>query len=69
MTPEQHLEKILTQAEFRIKVKYLRGQAEHNDNLWEHSILDLVDNAIDEAVDQLVYLLTLRDKIKDENTS
>ncbi len=43
--------------------KYEIGQKEHGGNLWEKDTLFLVDQAIDEAIDQVVYLTTLRDKL------
>ncbi len=44
--------------------KYVAGQKEHGGNLWDKSAIGLVDAALDEAVDQVVYLITLRDKLK-----
>lgn len=40
--------------------KYIKGQKEHGGNLWDKSDGELLDNAIDEAIDQVVYLLTIR---------
>lgn len=65
MTPEQeqHLEEILVKfADLTVK-KYKKGQEEHGGNLWEKDTLFLLDAAIDEAIDQVVYLLTLRRKL------
>lgn len=42
--------------------KYLRGQAEHGGQLWQKS--GLLDMAIDEAIDQVIYLLTLREQLR-----
>ena len=48
-----------------ILAKYAAGAKEHGGNIWErYSELELIDSAIDEAIDQATYLLTLRDKIK-----
>ena len=65
MTPEQkaHLSYILSQALNRIDVKYHKGAKEHGGVLSDMSKEDLLDNAIDEAVDQLTYLLTLKQKL------
>lgn len=63
MTPDQdlHLMSILTEANQRIATKYVKGAEEHGPNcLADMPSLQLIDNAIDEATDQLVYLLTLR---------
>ena len=43
--------------------KYKRGQEEHGGNLWEKS--GLIDNAIEEAIDMVIYLLTLKEQYKD----
>lgn len=43
--------------------KYNKGQAEHGGNLWEKK--GLIDMAIDEAIDQVVYLITLKKQIED----
>lgn len=66
MTPEQeeHLTHINDEAQGRIDYKYRRGAAEHGGNLWELTFGQILDQAIDEAVDQVIYLLTLRDKMK-----
>lgn len=42
--------------------KYIKGQKEHGGNLWDLSEDQLLDNAIDEAIDQVTYLLTIRRK-------
>ena len=63
MTPaqEMHLSSIKRRAVELIDRKYRRGQAEHGGDLWDLSVEALVADAIDEAVDQLVYLLTIKD--------
>lgn len=60
---ENHLRSIICRVQSKIDEKYTAGQAEHGGNLWEVPGLELLDNAIDEAIDQLAYLLTLRDKL------
>jgi hypothetical protein len=64
---EEHLDYILAKATLLIDAKYRKGQAEkgENDNLADKSPEILIDEAIDEAVDQMVYLLTARKKLKD----
>lgn len=66
MTPEQesHLETIKGNFSRLVDAKYRKGQAEHGGNLFDLGIELLVDAAIDEAVDQIVYLLTLRDELR-----
>ena len=65
MTPtqEKHLASVKKRAAELIDRKYRRGQQEHGGDLWSLPVGTLVDNAIDEAVDQLVYLLTIKDRI------
>jgi hypothetical protein len=40
--------------------KYRKGAEEHGDKLLTNSPLELLDMAIDEAIDQVIYLLTLK---------
>jgi hypothetical protein len=60
---EEHLRSIVDRVTRHIDIKYTAGQAEHGGNLWDVPALVLLDNAIDEAIDQITYLLTLRDKL------
>lgn len=62
MTQEQmaHMEGISTKFALLMSKKYKKGVEEHGGNLWEMPPMDLLDNAIDEAIDQVVYLLTLK---------
>jgi hypothetical protein len=62
---EKHLDRIINEAIILIDKKYTKGQHKHGGNLWEKSANQLLNEAIDEAVDQLVYLLTLKDKINE----
>lgn len=43
--------------------KYEKGVQEHGGHLKEYSEKELVEFALDEAIDQVVYLITLRDKL------
>lgn len=65
MTPEQeeHLVSIKENFEVLVDVKYRDGQKRHGGDLFGKSPTELLDCAIDEAIDQVVYLLTLRDKL------
>ena len=65
MTPEQefHLARIKSEFTSLVDAKYRAGQAEHGGDLIEKEELSLVNMAIDEAIDMVVYLITLRDKI------
>ena len=60
---EEHLEFIQDEFVDLVEDKYRKGQAEHGGNLFDMPTLDLVNNAIDEAIDQVVYLLTLKQKL------
>lgn len=55
---ERHLAEIVTDAAKRIEEKYRRGQKEHGGNLFDHGSDTILDFAIEEAIDMVVYLLT-----------
>jgi len=57
---EQHLQKIKDQFNELVDSKYRKGQAAHGGDLWAKS--GLLDMAIEEAIDQVTYLVTLKDK-------
>ena len=65
MTPEQeqHLHTIKETFDIWVDRKYRAGQKEHGGNLFDLSFESLLDNAIDECVDQFVYLLTIRQSL------
>lgn len=65
MTDEtwKHLGKIRDDFDDLVVAKYVAGQNEHGGQLWKKK--GLIDMAIDEAVDQVVYLLTLKKQIED----
>lgn len=58
---EQHLDRLKAQAANMIDSKYRKGQAEHGGNIWDQN-KNLLDNAIEEAIDMVVYLLTEKEK-------
>ena len=66
MTPEQetHLKKIILDFASLTEAKYRKGQAEHGGDLWNKK--GLIDMAIDEAIDQVVYLLTIKQQLNDK---
>lgn len=49
----------------RMQRKYEKGALEHGGNLWDMEPELLLDNAIDEAIDQVVYLITLQAHLKE----
>lgn len=58
---EKHLTEIVEQTSKLLSDKYSRGFLEHGGELWnKHGLLDM---AIDEAIDQVVYLLTLKQQL------
>jgi hypothetical protein len=65
MTSEQekHLKSIKSGFDSIVDGKYRRGQAEHGGDLWDMSPMDLLNASLDEAIDQIVYLLTLKQKL------
>lgn len=62
MSPEHeaHLQRILDRFTADARTKYEAGQQEHGGRLWEKS--GMLDHAIEEAIDLVVYLFTLREQ-------
>jgi hypothetical protein len=60
---EQHLQHIKDEFVSLVDPKYRKGQSQHGGDLFTKSASELVDMALDEAIDQVVYLLTLREKL------
>lgn len=62
LSPEQtnHINTIAREFSLAMAQKYANGQVEHGGNLWEQPEGVLVAMALDEAIDQVVYLLTLQ---------
>jgi hypothetical protein len=58
---DAHVERILTQFNADLRAKYDAGQREHGGNLWEKP--GMLEHAIEEAIDLVVYLYTLREQI------
>lgn len=57
---EAHLGRIIKQFSDEVSAKYRKGQAEHGGNLWQKP--GMLDYAIEEALDQVVYLFTMREQ-------
>lgn len=68
MTEEQelHMKGLAMTFAHLMARKYRRGAKEHGGNIWDMSREKLLDNALDEAIDQVVYLLTLKQKLLNE---
>jgi hypothetical protein len=64
MTPEQeeHLKWVEEFFTERVEPKYRQGQLEHGGDLWKKD--GLIDMAIEEAIDLMVYLPTLKEQLK-----
>lgn len=60
---DSHLSELISQTTTRLSSKYRRGAAEHEGCLRDLTAATLIEDAIDEAVDQMAYLLTLREKL------
>jgi len=60
MTPQQHdhLQSLIDQTRLLLNAKYRQGTVEHDGNLWDNK--DLLGEAINEAIDLITYLLTLK---------
>lgn len=65
MTDQQreHRAFVAQQVSVRLHKKYEAGAKEHGGLLSDMPAKDLLDNAIDEAIDQAVYLVTLKEKL------
>ena len=63
MTYQEHIRQILSDFSQIANAKYMNGVREHGGHLWEKK--GLIDFAIEEAVDQVIYLLTLKKQIEE----
>lgn len=64
MTPaqEKHLASIKKQFSKDLDKKYRAGQKEHGGNVWLKD--GMLDNALDEVIDLVVYLYVLKQQLK-----
>jgi len=63
MTHQEHIKQILNDFSQIASNKYTKGVKEHGGHLWEKK--GLIDMTIEEAVDQVIYLLTLKKQIEE----
>ena len=64
-THELHMTTLQMQAVSSLEEKYKKGVKEHGGTkLWEMATNSLVNNAVDEAIDQITYLFTLRQQMR-----
>lgn len=54
----KHINDLINLASSLMKSKYENGVKEHEGNLWESK--NILDEAINEALDLLIYLLTIK---------
>lgn len=66
MSPQQHAHMKSIQITFnkQLEKKYEKGAKEHGGNLWERAPSWMLDQAIEEALDQYVYLITLKQQME-----
>ena len=63
---QAHLDYILRESGLLITNKYVKGALEYNSDLSkDYTAEQLLNEAINEAIDQVTYLLTLRQKLLD----
>lgn len=60
---EAHLKRILDQFNADLSAKYAAGQREHGGNLWQKG--GMINHAIEEAIDMVVYLYTLKEQMEE----
>ena len=65
---EEHLGRIMQKLVPRIQEKYRDGQLKHQTRLWEADILQLANEALNEALDQVVYIYTLIEQLEKDET-
>ena len=65
MTPEQekHLLSIKQEFDLLVDAKYRKGQVEHGGDLIDKDIELLLNDALGEVIDQVVYLLTIKQQL------
>jgi hypothetical protein len=61
---EQFMNTLLTQLTIMAEKKFRKGDAEHGSDLENKSILELNEEAMDECIDMMFYLLVQHKKIK-----
>lgn len=60
---ERHLQRIKAEVARKLDAKYRRGQKHHGEFLPDKPLLEIIDEAIGEAIDQFTYLQTMRDLV------
>lgn len=60
---ENHLQYLKDEFAQMVDKKYRKGQQEHGGDLFDKTPVGLIECAIEEAIDLVVYLVTARDNI------
>ena len=60
---EAHLSRVKSDFCALVDAKYRAGATEHDGELLEVAALEILDYAIEEAIDQVVYLFSLKEKL------
>lgn len=66
---EEHLARIKTKFVELVDSKYRAGAAEHGSDLLDMTMLKMIDSSIEEAVDLVTYLFSLREKFTGQSGS
>lgn len=66
---EEHIVDIQETFDMMVASKYRKGAEEHGGDIRDRTTAWLIEQAMDEAIDQFVYLYTLRNKILDEENT
>ncbi len=67
-TSEAHLSRLLAEIGLLVNDKYRAGADEHGGDLTDMPVGKLIDEAIQENIDSLVYLLTAKQKLNEFKT-
>lgn len=66
-TQKQHLNRILDTTHSMLADKYVKGAKEHDSDLsQDYTLEQILDMAIEEAIDQITYLLTAKEKLNEQ---
>ncbi len=63
LSQEAHLSRVKADFCLLVDAKYRAGVEEHGGELLDVPALEILDFAIEEAIDQVVYLLSLKEKL------
>ena len=66
---ESHLARIKAEFTALVDAKYRQGAAEHSGELLQAPAMQILDYAIEEAIDLVTYLLSLKEKLTKEATA